>query len=61
MNNKQKENTAKTLLDLAKAVIIGFVIGGFIPGSPITVGYIIWGMSVAMSLYFFAMLFLKEE
>jgi hypothetical protein len=61
MNNKQKENTAKALLDLAKAVVIGFVIGGFIPGSLISTGYMFWGLGVAMMFYGFAMLFLKED
>jgi hypothetical protein len=37
VNKSQRENTVKIFLDLAKAVIIAFCIGGLIPGSPITV------------------------
>ena len=60
MNKSQKENTAKTFLDLAKALVIIFVIGGLIPDSPITWVRIIWAILIACVLYLGAMFLLKE-
>lgn len=61
VNKSQKENTAKTFLDLAKAVIIAFCIGGLIPGSPIAPSRILWAVFVAIILYVVAMLILGGE
>ena len=60
MNDKQNENTATTLLDIAKALFIGFGIGYFIPNSSITAGHMIWSTIIAVALYIVAMLLLKE-
>jgi hypothetical protein len=59
VNDKQKENTAKALLDLSKVAIITFVIGGFIPGSPITLSRMFFGLGISIILYIIAMLLLK--
>ncbi len=59
MNDKQNENTATTLLDISKALIIGFGIGYFIPNSSITTVHMIWGTIISVVLYIFAMLLLK--
>lgn len=58
MNKHQREHTAKSFLDLSKAVIIGFVIAGFIPGSPITLAHMIWGGIVSVTLYAVSMILL---
>ncbi len=34
-NKNQKEQTAKFLLDISKTIIAVYIIGGFIPNSPI--------------------------
>lgn len=60
MNDKQNENTATTLLDISKALIIGFGIGYFIPNSSIAMGHVIWSSVIATMLYIAAMLLLKE-
>jgi VIT1/CCC1 family predicted Fe2+/Mn2+ transporter len=58
INKYQREHTAKSFLDLSKAVIIGFVIGGFIPNSPITIAHMIWAGVVSVILYAVGMIFL---
>ncbi len=58
MNKHQREHTAKAFLDLSKAMIIGFVIGGFIPNSPITLVHMIWGGIVSLTVYAVAMILL---
>ncbi len=59
MNDKQKENTATTLLDLGKATVIGFIIGGFIPGASINPWHMILSSIIATVLYILAMFLLK--
>jgi len=56
MNKQQKEYTTKTLLDIAKAIIIAFVIGTFIPNSPVEAYHAIWGALIAIILYIISML-----
>ncbi len=58
MNKPQKENTAKTLLDISKAIIIAFIIGGFIPNSPLKLVDMILAGVISITLYSAAMILL---
>ena len=42
-NNIQRELTAKYLFDISKAVATVFMVGAFIPNSPIRIPLIGWG------------------
>lgn len=61
VNKSQRENTAKTLLDLSKAIVIAFGIGGLIPNSPVTPIQIVWAVIIAILFYITAMLILRGE
>lgn len=61
MNRKQKEATSKTFLDIAKTILAVFVVGGFIPGSPITSMHMIVGILWSVIIYLAAMLLLRGE
>ena len=61
VNKLQRDLTAKTLLDLAKAITIAFVIGGFFPDSPIRLVQIIWAIVTAVIFYLGAMLLIGGE
>jgi len=61
VNFKQKENTAKLFLDLAKILATVFVIGGFVPNSPISGSRIIVSLGISAIMYVVAMFLLKGE
>lgn len=61
MNTSQKEHTAKTFLDLGKATTIVYIIGGFIPNSPITLYHIAIAFIIAIIFYTSAMLLLGGD
>jgi hypothetical protein len=61
MNLKQRENTAKLLLDLIKIVVTVFVIGGLVPNSPIVAWQVIVSFGICAIMYVAAMFLLKRE
>lgn len=61
MNAKQKENTAKLLLDLIKILVAIFVIGGFVPNSPIAGWQIMVSFGVSLIIYVAAMFLLRGD
>ncbi len=61
MSPKQRENSAKLLLDLIKIIVTVFVIGGLVPNSPIVGWQIIVSFGICSIMYIAAMFLLKGE
>jgi len=61
VNSKQKENTAKLLLDFIKILVTVFVVGGFIPDSPIVGWQIMLSFGLSLIIYAAAMFLLKGD
>lgn len=61
MNSKQRENTAKLLLDLVKIIVTVFIVGGLVPNSPTAGWQIMLGFGVSLIIYAAAMFLLKGD
>jgi hypothetical protein len=61
MNSKQRENTAKLLLDLIKILVTVFVVGGLVPNSPIGGWQVVGSLMVSLLIYAGAMYLLRGE
>lgn len=59
MNNKQREVVATFFIDIAKAILAVFFIGGLVPNSPITIYHICTAILVALSLFVGSMRILR--
>lgn len=58
---KQKETVSKFLLDIAKIILTVFVIGGLVPGSPITGLHLSLASVNIVGLLVIAIWLIKEE
>ena len=50
LNQKQKDATSKSLLDIGKIVLATFVIGGLIPNSPIKAFHLVAAIVISVIL-----------
>lgn len=62
LNNFQRKKTAEWLLNISQAILVGTLIGFFIPGIGAQVGIlgVVFGTLFSLGLYILAMQILKE-